>query len=119
MTICRDIKSFSRTHERIADFFSLLAVVVLMGSVWALLSYHQAVLDWLRTDVLIRTALVIGALVLDVLLILGLLALGSARFSDDNERCFGTFRGRRTRHGDRGMLKSWIDHVENLSKKHR
>ena len=32
MSICKDIKGFSRTHEHIADFFSLLAVGVLFGA---------------------------------------------------------------------------------------
>lgn len=119
MTICRDIKSFSRTHEHIADFFSLLALALLGATVWAILTYYQPLLEWMQVDSLLRTAAVIGALVLDVALFLGLLMLGSARFGQDNERCFGTFRGRRARHGEDGMLKSWIDHMENVSKKHR
>jgi len=119
MTICRDIKSFSRTHERIADAFSLLAVALLIGSVWALLTYYQIIIEWMNTNLLFHTAAVIAALVLVVLLFLGLLTLGASRFSGDDERCFGTFRGRRARHGDAGMLKSWIDHIENVSKKHR
>ena len=119
MAVCNEIKSFSRTHERIADFFSLLAVGLLFGSVWAILTYHQAVLNWIGQDLLLHTALVIAVLVLDVFLILGLLMVGSTRFGEGNERCFGTFAGRRNFKPKTGIFGSWIGHMENVGKKHR
>lgn len=119
MTVCKEIKSFSRTHEHIADFFSLLSVGLLFGSVWVILAYHQTVLDWISQDVLLHTALVIAALVLDVFLIIALLTVGSARFGEDNERCFGTFAGRRNHRPKVGLFGSWISHMENVGKKHR
>ncbi len=120
MTVCKNIKSFSRRHEHIADFFSLLAVVLLFGTVWVTISYHQMILEWLRQDVFIHSGVLVAALVLDVFLILGLLAVGSARFGEEDEKCFGTFRGRRNYNGSPVRWFSvWIKHMENVGKKHR
>jgi hypothetical protein len=119
MTVCREIKHFSRSHERIADFFSLLALALLLATVWVVLSYHQQVLGWISTNVLLHMPLAVLALVLNVFLILGLLAVGSARFGGDNERCFGTFPGRRNFRSKRGLVGAWIAHMENVGKKHR
>ncbi len=119
MTVCREIKTFSRTHERIADFFSLLALGLLFGSIWAIVANYQRVWAWIELDVPVNTSIVIAVLVLDVALILGFLAIGSARFGEDGERCFGTFRGRRTQHSSTGMVSAWISHLENVGKKHR
>jgi hypothetical protein len=117
--VCKEIKSFSRTHERIADLFSLLAVALLFGSVWAILTHYQQVLSWIAQDVLLHTTLVVGALILNVALIFGLLAIGAARFSGDDERCFGTFAGRRNFKPKVGLFGAWIGHMENVGKKHR
>lgn len=119
MTVCKGVKNFSRTHERIADFFSVLAVVLLFASIWALTQYYQVVSAWLLHDVLRHGAILIAAVVLDVLLVVALLAVGSARFGADDERCFGTFRGRRNHTGPGGLISTWLSHMENVGKKHR
>lgn len=119
MTVCKEIKHFSRAHERIADFFSLLALVLLFATVWAVLSYHQQVLAWIATNVVLHTLLVVLALVVNAFLILGLLAVGSARFGEDDERCFGTFAGRRNFRSKTGLFGAWIAHMENVGKRHR
>jgi hypothetical protein len=89
MTVCKDIKTFSRTHEHIADLFSVLAVVLIFATVWAVLEYHQALLEWWTQNMAMNGAILVGALVLDVFLVLGFLAVGSARFAEGDERCFG------------------------------
>ncbi|MFZ0790521.1 MAG: cell division protein BolA [Chromatiaceae bacterium] len=119
MTVCKEIKHFSRTHERIADFFSLLALALLFATVWAVLSYHQQMLAWISTNVLLHTPLVVLALAVVAFLILGLLTIGSARFGEDSERCFGTFAGRRNFRSKTGLFGAWIAHMENVGKKHR
>jgi hypothetical protein len=119
MTVCKDVKTFSRTHERIADFFSLLAVVVLFASIWAVTQYYQLVSVWLLHNVLVHGAILVGVVILDVLLIVALLAVGSARFSADDDRCFGTFRGRRNYTNAGGIFSTWLSHMENVGKKHR
>jgi hypothetical protein len=120
MSVCKDIKSFSRTHEHIADFFSLLAIALLFGSVWFTITYSRELADWLRHDMLVHAALLVAALVVDVLLILGLLAIGSSRFGSEDERCFGTFRGRRNYNGSPvGWFGTWVRHMESVGKKHR
>lgn len=119
MTVCKEIKHFSRTHERIADFFSLLALALLFATVWAVLTYHQQVLAWIAANVLLHTVLVVLALVATVFLILGFLMVGSARFGEDNERCFGTFAGRRSYRSKTGLVGAWIAHLENVGKRHR
>jgi hypothetical protein len=119
MSVCKDIKSFSRAHEHIADLFSLLAVVLLFATVWAVLEYHQLVLEWWRHSVLVNSVILVAVLVADVFLILGLLAVGSSRFGDDDEKCFGTFRGRRNTREPLGAFRAWLNHMENVGKKHR
>lgn len=119
MSVCKDVKQFTRTHERIADFFSLLAVVLLFTSVWAITQYYQAVSVWLLHDVLLHGAILVAVVVMDVLLIVALLSLGSSRFGDDNERCFGTFHGRRNHTGPSSIFSSWLSHMESVGKKHR
>mgnify|MGYP001812253226 CR=1 FL=1 len=120
MTVCKEINTFSRTHERIADFFSLLAVALLFASVWATVAFYQEVANWLRHDMLLHGVLLIGAFVVDVLLILGFLAIGSSRFGAEDERCFGTFRGRRNYNGSPvRWFNAWVSHMENVGKKHR
>lgn len=119
MTVCKDIKSFSRSHEHIADLFSLLAVVLLFATVWGLLEYHQLLLEWWRHSMLVNSAVLVAVLVLDVFLILGLLAVGSARFGDADEKCFGTFPGRRNSGEPGGVFRAWLHHMENVGKKHR
>ncbi len=119
MTVCTNIKRFSRAHETIADVFSLLAVVLLFASIWATLEYHQPVLHWLGANVVVNTSLLVVGLAANAFLIVGLLAVGSARHSEDNERCFGTFRGRRSQRGGRSLFSNWIRHMENVGKRHR
>jgi len=119
MAVCKDIKTFSRTHEHIADLFSVLAVVLLFASVWAVLEYHLVVLEWWRHSVVLNSAILVAALVLDAFLVLGFLAVGSARFGDDDERCFGTFHGRRNTREPFGAFRAWLHHMENVGKKHR
>lgn len=119
MTVCRDIKTFSRTHEHIADMFSLLAVVLLFGTVWAVLEFHQLVIEWWRHGILLNSVILVAVLVLDVFLILGFLAIGSARFGKEDEKCFGTFSGRRNAGEPGGAFRAWLHHVEHVGKRHR
>jgi hypothetical protein len=119
MTVCKNIKTFSRSHERIADFFSLLAIALLFTSVWATLEYHLLVLEWLQADSLVHGALLVIALGAIAFLILGFLAVGSARFGEDNERCFGTFRRRSNSGSPLDFFRAWVNHIESVGKKHR
>jgi hypothetical protein len=119
MNVCKDINRFSRTNETVADLFSLLAVALLFASIWVTLEYAQPVLAWLDGGFFVRAPLLAVGLALNAFAIIALLAVGSARFGQDDERCFGTFRGRRGQHGARGVLTSWIAHIENVGKKHR
>ena len=119
MAVCKEIKSFSRTHEHIADLFSLMAVVLLFASVWVILTHYQQVLGWISQEPLLHTSLVVGILVLDVFVIFAFLAVGASRFSGDDERCFGTFAGRRSQRSKVGLFSAWIGHMENVGKKHR
>jgi hypothetical protein len=119
MTVCKEINKFSRSHERIADFFSLLAVALLFASVWATLQFHPVVIEWLQQNALLHSLILVATLVAVVFLILGLLAIGSARFGDDSERCFRTFRGRRRGGSPLAVFNIWLNHMENVGKKHR
>ena len=119
MSICKDLKRFTRTNETVADLFSLLGACLLFASVWVTLEDHQLVLEWLADDYLVRAPLLLIALALNAFGILALLAAGSSRFGENDERCFGTFPGRRTRHGATSIFSGWVRHMENVGKKHR
>lgn len=119
MSLCYRVKTYARAHEWIADTFSLLAVALLFGTVWAALEYYQAITVWISHNVVLHTPAVVGAIALDVFLIFGFICIGSAR-CPEGEGCFRTFRGRR--HGSPGMgtaLRNWIHHIENVGKSHR
>ena len=119
MPVCKDIKTFSRTNEIIADLFSLLAVALLFASVWATLEFYQPAMHWLSGNYVLRIPLLVIGLALNAFAILALLAVGSARFGEQDEHCFGTFRGRRSRHSAKGIFSHWVEHMENVGKKHR
>jgi hypothetical protein len=119
MTVCKEIKSFSRSHERIADYFSLLAVALLFASIWATLRFHPVVIDWLQQNVVLHGLILVATLAAVAFLILGFLAIGSARFGDDSERCFGTFRGRWRGGSPLAVFHVWLNHMESVGKKHR
>jgi hypothetical protein len=119
MSVCKDIKTFSRAHEHIADLFSVLAVLLIFASVWAVLQYHQVVMEWWRQSPPMNSVILVAVLVLDVFLVLGCLAIGSARFGDDDEKCFGTFHGRRNSRRPGSAFWAWLHHMENVGKKHR
>jgi len=121
MSVCGKIKGYTREHHWIADFFSLLAVVLLFGSIWVGIYYQPILFDWMRVNVILHGSAVILAIALDVFLIILLLSIGSSRFAeDDSGACFRTFRGRR--HGGSSLgtaFKNWVDHIEHVNKKHR
>jgi hypothetical protein len=120
MSVCKEIKGYSRRHERVADFFSVMAVALLFGTLYVAIAYHQMILGWLQQDVIINSALAISALVADVFFIYVFLNIGSAKFADENEGCFHTFSGRRSGSGSVGtMFTSWLRHMEHVGKKHR
>lgn len=123
MTICSQIKGFGRTHERLADLSSLLAVVLLFATIWVAIDYQAAIFSWTRQSILLHGPAVILLLVLDVFFIILLLNIGSTRLEDaahPSDRCFGTFRGRR--HGGFNLgtaFRNWVHHIEQVNKKHR
>ena len=121
MTVCAKLKNYSRHHERIADLFSLLAVVLLFGSIWIAIEYQPLAFEWIGQNAILHGSLVVAAIVVDVTLIFILLNLGSARFSEEsNDSCFHTFRGRRHGAGSLGSaFRNWIHHMEHVNKKHR
>jgi len=120
MSICTTVKDYTRRHEWLADFFSLLAVALLFGSIWVLIDYHLALLEWMHDNVVLRVPLVIGVIALDVAVIFGLLCAGSQRCPAGSDDCFRTFRGRR--HGGPSLSRAfnnWLQHIEHVGKKHR
>lgn len=121
MTVCSNIKSYTRHHERIADLFSLLAVILFFASIWFGISFQQQIIEWVGINIILNGSLAILALVINVLLIFVFLNIGSSRFTEEeNDACFGTFRGRR--HGGPSLgsaFKSWLHHMEHVNKKHR
>ncbi|RLJ18552.1 cell division protein BolA [bacterium endosymbiont of Escarpia laminata] len=120
MSVCKSIKGYTRQHERLADFFSLMAVALFFATLFLSLSYHSLILNWIMANVVVHGLLVVAGLVLDVALIFVFLNFGAARFSEEEEGCFHTFKGRRAGTGSLGlMFNSWLHHMEHVGKKHR
>ena len=120
MSVCKNIKGYARSHERMADFFSLMAVALFFGTLYLGAMYYSAVFGWIKQDILLNAPAVFILLLLDVFLIFLFLNIGSARFTTEDEGCFQTFRGRRAGSGSIGMmLNSWLHHIEHVGKKHR
>jgi low affinity Fe/Cu permease len=121
MSFCSRVKWFARHNERIADFFSLLAVALFFATIFVAIQYHNPLLSWMKANVVLHVPVVVGVIVLVVALIFFFLAIGAARFSEgEDEACFRTFRGRR--HGGPSIgavFHTWIDHMEHVNKKHR
>ncbi len=120
MTVCTQLKRYARRHERTADFFSLLAVLLLFGSLYLGTVYYSSLLTWMKSDPLLHLPALIILLLLDLFLIFLFLNIGSARYGEEGEGCFHTFPGRRTGSGSVGlMFNSWLHHIEQVGRKHR
>jgi hypothetical protein len=120
MSVCKNIKGYARRHERMADLFSLLAIVLLFGTLFLGALYQSTLLSWMKSNTLLHVPTVIALLLLDVFLIFLFLSIGSARYGEENEGCFHTFRGRRSGSGSVGiMLSSWLHHMEQVGRRHR
>jgi hypothetical protein len=120
MSVCKSLKGYARQHERVADIFSLFAVVLFFGSLYLGGNYYSAVIQWIKQDFLLHSLIILGLLLLDLFLIFLCLNIGSARFTTEDESCFQTFKGRRSGSGSIGMmLNGWLHHIEHVGKKHR
>lgn len=120
MSVCKNIKSFTQRHESIADLFSLMAVALLFGTIWAAITYRADLFFWVKENVFLNAPLLALAIIADIFLIFIFLSIGASRTEDDAESCFTTFRGRR--HGGMAagnIFSSWLHHMEDLGKKHR
>lgn len=124
MTICSQIKGFARSHERLADLSSLLAVALLFSTIWVVIDYQSSIFSWIDQSLLLHGPVVIMLLVVDVFLVIMLLNIGSTRLegpeAEQDDSCFGTFRGRR--HGGFSLgtaVRNWVQHIEQVNKKHR
>jgi phosphoglycerol transferase MdoB-like AlkP superfamily enzyme len=120
MSVCKNIKGYARRHERLADFFSMLAIALLFATLYLGAIHQSSLLTWMKSNTMLHVPAVIALLLLDVLLIFLLLSIGSARYGEENEGCFHTFRGRRSGSGSVGiMLNSWLHHMEQVGRRHR
>ena len=120
MSVCKSLKGYTRKHERLADLFSLLAVALLFGTLYVVLSYHTGITGWLMKDAIINVPIAITLLLLDIVVMYLCLDIGAARYAEEDESCFHTFRGRRSGSGSIGMMFSnWVHHMEQVGRKHR
>ncbi|MEN8177008.1 MAG: cell division protein BolA [Pseudomonadota bacterium] len=120
MSVCKNLKGYTRRHTWLADLFSLMAAILFFGSIYLGFAYHTLILGWVSQDYILYTPLAVGTMILDVFLIFFFLNVGSARLADEDEGCFHTFKGRRAGSGSAGMMfTSWLRHMEHVGKKHR
>ncbi|PVV06825.1 MAG: cell division protein BolA [gamma proteobacterium symbiont of Ctena orbiculata] len=121
MSVCESLKGYTRKHERLADLFSLLAVALLFGTLYIVLAYHTPIVAWLKKDAVIHVPVAIALLVFDIFIMYMCLNIGATRYDDEeDERCFHTFKGRRSGSGSIGvMFSNWLHHMEQVGKKHR
>jgi len=120
MSVCKNIKGFTRKHEWLADLFALLAVAILFGSLYTVLAYHSPITNWLFQNMFMRAPVVVGSLLVEVMLIFFLLNISTVTDADDDQGCFHTFRGRHSGSGSLGkMFNGVLHHIEFLGKRHR
>jgi len=121
MSVCKNIKGFTRKHEWLADLFALMAVAILFASLYFVLAYHSPILNWLFQNILINTPLAIGTLFFEIVLIFFLLNISTVTYNEDEDvGCFHTFRGRNSGSGSLGKIfNGWLHHIEYLGKRHR
>ena len=120
MSVCRNLKGYVRDHEHVADFFSLLAVALLFGSLYLATVYYGPLLGWIQQDVLLHIPAIVAFLLADVFLIFLCLDLGATHYDDEGAGCFHTFPGRRAGGGSIGlMFNNWLHHIEQVGRRHR
>ncbi len=66
MTVCSNIKSYTRHHERIANLFSPLAVILFFVSIWFDISFQQQIIEWMGINIILNGSLTILVLAHDV-----------------------------------------------------
>ncbi len=81
-------------HEWVADFSSLIAVILLFGSVYLIMRFHNVTLDWMADGTMLQTISAYSIVLLDAVLIVSLLCFGPS-CHEHNKDCFGTFKGRK------------------------
>ena len=118
MSVCQQVKGFVRRHELVGDLFSLLGVALFLASIWGLIEYQLVLMSWMKQNVLLNVPALVLGVGLDVFLIFALLCIGSGKCAE-SESCFRTFRGRRTGTSLSSAFHSWLDHMEQVGRKHR
>ena len=81
-------------HEWVADFSSLIAVILLFGSVYLIMRFHHVTLDWMTDGTMLQTISAYTIVLVDAVLIVSLLCFGPT-CREHNKSCFGTFKGRK------------------------
>jgi hypothetical protein len=119
MGVCRQIQQYSSHHEWVGNLFSLLAVGLIFGTVGLSLQFYADIAVWLDQNLVFHGVLLAGALVLDLVLIMACLAIGSSRADEEDKPCFATFQGRRAGGSPFAVFSAWLQHMENVGKKHR
>jgi len=116
-----NIQAITRSNERYADFFSLMAVSLLFLSLWLSMEYYTALINWMQQSPLTHFPAIIAVIILDVSLMLLFLSIGTQRTDNQHQHTFRTFKGRRHGAGSvSAVFGSWLNHMEkHNSKKHR
>ena len=83
-------------HEWVADFSSMIAIILLFVSVYLIMRYHNVTLDWMTNGSVLQTIGAYALVMLDAVMIVSLLCFGPTCHERDKS-CFGTFKGRRRR----------------------
>ncbi|NNJ91967.1 MAG: hypothetical protein HKP55_09845 [Gammaproteobacteria bacterium] len=81
-------------HEWVADFSSLVAVILLFGTVYLIMRFHNVTLDWMTGGSLLQTVSAYTIVLLVAVIIVSLLCFGPT-CHEHNKSCFGTFKGRK------------------------
>jgi flagellar biogenesis protein FliO len=81
-------------HEWVADFSSLVAVILLFASVYLIMRFHNVTLDWMTDGSMLQSLAAYAIVLIDAVLIVSLLCFGPS-CHEHNKSCFGTFKGRK------------------------
>jgi len=94
ITLQANVNSDTCKHEWIADISSFIAVLLLFGSVFAIMRYHHVTLEWIQGRSLVQNMLAYLFVIADAVLIVSLLCFGPSCHAN-NKSCMGAFKGRR------------------------
>lgn len=114
MKNCLKLRGLCLRHPWLGSLAALSGIALLFTSVWLVAGFHPWLKTWLDADILLHGLAFGAGAMLDLLMIFGLLSLGFAECSPEDENCIHAYRGRRT-----PLSPGFLGWVESLGRNPR